>query len=134
MTLSAWLSQCEVRAGASTSDLSEAERLLGHELPTDYKQLLLETDGLCGGVGDTGYLVLWPVTELAELTERFEVGKFLPGITLLGSDGGDTGYGFRTESGTLEYVALSLSTLDEDEVRVLGATLEEFLEALATED
>lgn len=38
----------EFRPGATAMELSETERRLGHELPSDLRDLLAESDGVLG--------------------------------------------------------------------------------------
>jgi len=52
--------------------------------------------------------------------------EFLPGVTLIGTDGGGTGYGLRFYEGRSEYVSTPLIGMDLVEIEKLGNDLEEF--------
>jgi hypothetical protein len=56
----------------------------------------------------TAYLLLWSVMDLPSLNKAYAVNEFLPGVTRIGSDGGDTGDGFRWTDGRAEYVSVPL--------------------------
>lgn len=97
-------------------------------LPLDYKQLLQAADGAEGFVGEF-YIHLWSIDELIELNASYEVAKFAPGITLIGTNGGDTGYGFRSARNEFEYVAVPLVGMDV--IRVMGGDLVEMFKRLS---
>jgi hypothetical protein len=51
------------QAGTSEAAVSEAERRLGHALPTDLRELLRESDGV---LGSYGLGVVWPISRIVE--------------------------------------------------------------------
>ena len=51
------------RPGASSAEISEAQERLGHELPSDLRDLLTESDGL---FGEYSLGLVWPVARIAE--------------------------------------------------------------------
>lgn len=125
------LKSCETRGGAPTAVLYEAEQELGLRLPADYKALLLESDGFEGFIGAQVYVSLWPAADLAILNDAYAVSEFLPGVTLFGTDGGDTGYGFRKVGNRIEYVAVPLVGMVPSAVSVVGDSIIEMLSKLA---
>lgn len=124
------LDACARRAPASAADVSNVERRLGRPLPPEYRALLLESDGLEGFVAPDAYLCLWRVSELPAMNKAYAVAECLPGITLFGTDGGDTAYGFRYHLERVEYLRTPLVGLGPASVTVMGATLREFVEQL----
>ncbi len=80
------------------------------------------------------YVLLWSATELANLNEAYCVSEFVPGVTLVGTDGGDTGFGFRGELERLEYVAVPLVGMGPDTILVIGRSFVELVERLAQRD
>ena len=130
MTLPDVLNSCEARGGATEGVLHDAERQLGRRLPDDYKAVLLESDGLEGFIGDDVFISLWSASDLASLNNAYAVSEFVPGVTLLGTDGGDTGYGFRKDGEHLEYVAVPLVGMEPTAISVMGRTFSELLARL----
>lgn len=124
------LRSCGMRDGASEMELQSAEQRLGQRLPEDYRAVLLESDGFEGFVRRDVYLVLWSVSELVSLNDAYAVSEFIPGVTLLGTDGGDTGYGFRRKGERVEYVAVPLVGMEPGAVVVIGESVEDLLERL----
>jgi hypothetical protein len=116
---------CDRRPPASHFEISAAERDLGLTLPPDYKEFLRETNGLEGFVAPEAYLILWSASDLHSLNGAYAVSEFLSGVTLLGTDGGDTGYGFRFREGQVEYVSTPLVGMEPGMLKVMGASLEE---------
>ena len=131
MSLPQLLMQCDRRDGATDEAIGHAEHALGRELPDDYKQVLSASDGLEGFIGEDAYLTLWPTSDLASLNEAYVVSELAPGLTLLGTDGGDTGYGFRRNQGQVEFVSIPLIGMDSSAASVIGRTFTELLETLA---
>ena len=104
---------------------------MGRPLPEDYKNVLRESDGCEGFIGEHSYVLLWPTTELANLNDAYRVSEFVPGVTLVGTNGGDTGYGFRRELERLEYVAVPLVGMEPNAILVIGRSFVELVERLA---
>lgn len=130
MKLFETLKCCETRDGATEEALHGAEEQLGQPLPEDYKALLLESDGLEGFISDDVYISLWRASELPNLNSAYAVSEFVPGVTLLGTDGGDTGYGFRKDGEQIEYVSVPLVGMGPSAIAVIGTSLTELLERL----
>lgn len=127
----ATLRTCTLREPATASAIRDAEHALGCDLPRDHALLLLTSDGLEGPVGQESYLRIWSVSEQPRNNAEYPVKEALKGVTLLGSDGGNTGYGFRRRGdGGVEYVCVPLIVMDEDEIVVLGTSLETWLRQL----
>ncbi len=97
----------------------------------DYADVLARYSGLEGFVGSEQYLQLWKAEDIVGLNAAYHVQDFAPGIDLIGTDGGDTGYGIDTA--TKRYVSVPLVGMSRNEVREVGANFEEFLEKLAVE-
>lgn len=131
MSLPQTLKACETRSGAAEGALHDAERRLGRALPDDYKAVLQESDGLEGFISADAYVSLWAAADLASLNDAYAVTEFVPEVTLLGTDGGNTGYGYRNVGEQLEYVALPLVGMEPGAITVIGRTFVELLERLA---
>lgn len=131
MSLPEVLKSLETRSGVVQGALRDAEQQLGRALPEDYKAVLLESDGIEGFIGADAYVSLWSAADLASLNDAYAVAEFAPGVTLLGTDGGETGYGFRKVGDELEYVAVPLVGMEPSAVAVIGKSFVELLEKLA---
>jgi len=131
MSLPEILKSCETRGGAVEGALDDAEQQLGRALPDDYKAVLQESDGLEGFISADAYISLWSTADLASLNEAYAVAEFVPEVILLGTDGGDTGYGYRKVGEQIEYVALPLVGMEPSAITVIGKSFMELLESLA---
>ncbi|MBL8623476.1 MAG: SMI1/KNR4 family protein [Myxococcales bacterium] len=131
MSLPVILQSCAARSGAVAGALRDAEQQLGRALPDDYKALLQESDGLEGFISADAFVSLWAAADLASLNDAYAVAEFVPDVTLLGTDGGGTGYGYRNVGGQIEYVALPLVGMETGAITVIGRTFMELLERLA---
>jgi len=133
MTIPAALHKCEVRPGADPQHISDVEAAIGTSLPPDYRLLLQETNGFEGFVdaNDEVFLSFWSVADIPELNGAYSVGEFLPGVVLLGTDGGDTGYGFTTRNGHIEYVAVPLIGMAPEALERIGRSFADVLDRLA---
>ena len=130
MTLPERLASCTTQRGAAPEVLRAAERGLGQSLPPDYEALLLQSDGLEGFAGGDAYVIFWSASELVDLNVAYAVSEFFPSLILVGTNGGDTGYGFRRVDGQVEYVAVPLIGMSADTVSLRGPTLESLLAQL----
>jgi hypothetical protein len=115
------------RPGATQANIEEAERLLGHYFPEDYRLFLSETDGLEGFVAPNAYLILWPAADLAKLNAAYSVREHAPSLVLFGTDGGDTAYGFRTKAEKTDYVRVPLIGLSDGAAELIGSSLTELI-------
>src|SRR5262249_51941736 len=103
---------------------------IGRRLPSDYRAFLTECNGTEGFLSVDEYIMLWSAADIGELNEGHVIAEVVPGVTLLGTNGGNTGYGFRTNEGEVEYVSLPLIGMEPEEVVLLGSTFDEFLDRL----
>ncbi|MGO6852900.1 SMI1/KNR4 family protein (plasmid) [Rhizobium beringeri] len=112
--------------GASLSEIEACEASLSIILPEEYKAFLRISNGFNDEVGQ-GYLVLWSVAELAK-ADGYELFEFQTDRFLIGSNGGPTAYGIIGE----DYISIPFVFAGawSDEVRVLGQTFAEFIEAI----
>ncbi len=131
------LADVELVQPATDDSVEKLVRSLGHDLPGDYLELIRESNGGEGFVGEVSYLMLWPVEEVIERNRRLELPERMPGVVLFGSNGGDAGYGYDTttrDPGSMPIVEVPYLDIGEpDAARVQGRTFIEFLERLAAE-
>ena len=121
----------DLRSPVPDTELSQLEKDLGFELPADYREFLLLSDGYNGYVGAKGYVHLWSIRELTSYNEGYEVRSNVPDLTLIGSNGGPTAYGIDRHEGRVSFVSIPFAPMARDEIRQLGGTFVEFLAALS---
>src|SRR5262245_10696350 len=68
------------------------------DLPDDLVSALKRFDGSEGFVGHE-YLRLWGMSEIRAFNRLYRVRELLPGVVLLGSNGGGTAFGFAKTTG-----------------------------------
>ncbi|TAV62064.1 SMI1/KNR4 family protein [Rhizobium leguminosarum] len=112
--------------GANLSEIEACETSLLIILPEDYKAFLRISNGFNDEVGQ-GYLVLWSVAEPAK-ADGYQLLEFQVDRFLIGSNSGPTAYGIISES----YISIPFVFAGawSEEVRVLGRTFDEFIEAV----
>lgn len=74
----------------------EITQINGVRLPQSYIEFIREHNGGEGDIGET-WLCLYPIEELQEINDDYEIDKFLPGHIIIGSNGGDELYGINSE-------------------------------------
>jgi hypothetical protein len=134
MTLPSNLMGCSLRSGARPDDIEGLVHGIGRALPPDYQAFLLASDGFEGTTSAGAYVSLWAAGEVAELNEDYATSEFAPGVTLIGTDGANTGYGFVFEEGRYEYVSVPLLGMEPSEVRRMGERLDDLLKRIADGD
>lgn len=114
---------------ARDEELATAEVGLGHALPQHYRRFLRTANGCEGALGD-GYVALWGVDELEELNDAYAVQEFVPGLLLVGSDGGDTAYALDLTAEDSPVVELPFVPMDREHMTVVGPDIAALLAAV----
>lgn len=132
--LEAVLRQGTLNAPASEALIANLERTISVTLPAAYRDFLKRSNGFEGFLANDRYLVLWSVEQIVELNEAYSVAEFAAGLLLIGSDGGDTGYGFDTRIEPMKvcevpFVGMSLQT-----IKPLAESFDKFLKGLQDAD
>lgn len=120
----------DLHPAATELMISDCEKALGANLPSDYIAFLKRTNGAEGLVREDSYVILWSVTELAPLNRSYEVQDYAPGLLIFGSNGGGEAYGFDTRRPNWSVVALPFVGMAWELARLRGSSFGEFLECL----
>ena len=111
----------------SSNGLEAVMKGLGLNLPHDYKEFLLSSNGGEGLIGEN-YIVFWRAEDLEPLNAGYEVANFAPGFLLFGSDGGGEAYAFDTRKSPWEVVQIPFIGMDDPIAR--GSSFTEFCASL----
>lgn len=123
------LARMKLRPGGSKVAFESLETRLLFKLPAQYADFLMQSNGGEGAVGNA-YLVLWSLEELEGLNQLYEVSRFAPGLFLIGSDGGDTGYGLDVRLDPPPVIEVPLIGLSLSTTKKIASTFHGFLEYL----
>ena len=118
---------------APEGELAEAERDLGRVLPDGFRAFLAASNGYDDALGK-GYLSLWPAGQLTPRNEGYEVARQIDDVVLIGSNGGGTCYGIDWAGGAAQFISVPFVPMQRAELRVLGATFRDFVEAVERGD
>ncbi len=88
-------------------------------LPKDYIEFMKKHNGGEGDIGET-WLILYPLEELQEINDDYEIEEFLPGHIIIGSNGGGELYGIDNKGNYFNVPVL----IDENDIALLGAEIE----------
>ena len=127
------LPDVELKEPASASLLESMQMKAGGALPPAFINIFRLSNGLAGPVNKNAYIILWTIEEVIENNEDYTTREFLPGIFLIGSDGGEIAYGLdlRTPGNTYQqFLAVPFMDMDWNEVQFLGSTFSDFLSKL----
>lgn len=116
-------------APAHPADLAALEAHAG-SLPSGFRAFLQRSDGYDGRVRQ-GHASFWPVRTILANMDAYEGAADVPGLLLVGSNGGPPAYGVLRGPDGARFVFVPFSPIVPEEVRPLGATFAEFLDALA---
>ncbi|HIP39182.1 MAG TPA: SMI1/KNR4 family protein [Desulfocapsa sulfexigens] len=125
-----YIKDLELNDPAPNEEITKAEKKLRVSLPFSYKEFLKFSNGAEGDIGKENYLMLWKVEELAELNEAYGVDEFADGLLLIGSDGGDTAFGFDKRTPTMRIITVPFMGMSLDEVQIIGEDFEVLLKGL----
>lgn len=123
----------------SPADETAIQRLLAEsrlDLPADYLSFLRFSNGGEGTLGiKPGYFSLWPVEEVSELNQAYEVQQSLPWCFGFGSNGGGELLAFDTRGPQpWKIVMVPFVTLDEEDVWPVADDFLSFLKAVGCEE
>ena len=104
-----------------------AERTLALRFPADYTSWLQDNDGLEGNLGGC-YVSLYAVEELVELNRRSAVAECMPGLILIGTDGGGEAIGLDLRGADSSVVLVNLNSLRWDEAIYQAKSFAVFLD------
>lgn len=88
-------------------------------LPKDYIEFMKKHNGGEGDIGET-WLILYPLEELQEINDDYEIEEFLPGHIIIGSNGGGELYGIDNKGNYFNVPVL----MDLNDITLLGTNLE----------
>ncbi len=120
---------CTMREGASQELVANLEAWVGKALPPAYVELMGSSNGIEGFVGVT-YLILWPIEHLKELNEAYAISEFAPGLFLIGSNGGDSGFALDTRHEPMEVKEVPFIGLSHEATKTVATSFKGFVEFL----
>ena len=125
--ISEWIAKGWVSAKPATVEMiGRVERALDCRVPDSYREFLLLSDGIEGA--GPGYLRLLGCEKMCDDNNGYQVGEYLPGYLMIGSDGGSCFYFMRKNSPHDSEVFMLLSgAFFEDEAESMGPFGEAFV-------
>jgi len=98
----------------------------GVALPSDYIEFMCRHNGGEGDVADAAWVILFPMEELQEINDDYEVDQYLPDCCIIGSNGSGELYGVDRDG---NYFMIPV-IFDRNDMVGSGRTLEEFILSL----
>lgn len=102
------------------------------KLPEDYITFMQQYNGGEGDVGEN-YLAMYPLNEIIECTEDYEVEKYIPGLVLIGSNLGGEAFALDYRTDKINYIMIPFM-FEEDAIIVLSQNIEGFLSKLYNDE
>jgi len=87
-------------AAPSQNEVEEFLKQIDFTLPIDFIDFFKEANGADISTNEK-YISLWPLTDMLELNEGYNVKEFAPDFFIFGSDGGDTAYAIEKQTGNI---------------------------------
>ena len=126
-----YITELGLNKPASLNTIEEVEKSLGIKFPSDYVDFMLFTNGCEGSIGES-YIVMWPIEEIVQNNEDFEVEEYVPGLILFGSNGSGEAFGFDMRTEKPSYIMVPF-LLEAEAVISQGSTINAFFERLYTD-
>lgn len=98
---------------------------LPKNIPFDYFEFLQLYDGGEGFIGEE-YIIFYKVEELMQINNSYEVEKYLPGVFLIGSNGGSEAIAIDLRKNNSKYILISF-LFEEGSIVELGRAMSDFL-------
>jgi hypothetical protein len=120
----------EISLGKGNDDHSiiAVEKRMGFRFPDDYKFFLKHANGAAGPIGLESYIALWPLNELIELNEGYEVQRYAPHLVMFGGTGGGEAFAFHRSDSRHPIIQTSLIGLGTDPLWVISYSFSDFIE------
>lgn len=115
---------------ADINTIKEAEIAMGRIFPDEYKEFLLNTNGIEGPIGEEEYVCIWPIDEIVELNESYSVQEFMKGVVYFGSDGGDIAYGFDYNYDVPMIIEIPFESIHIEDAKICSNSFIEFIKRL----
>ena len=116
--------------GVSLALINEAEHKLGFVFPNEYKQFIHTANGGYGLVANKLYIQFYCLDEIVKINSIAQVKENGINIVIMGSDGGDTVYGFASLPASCPIVKSSIEQLWFATPIVISQNFTEFLDYL----
>ncbi|HYA40391.1 MAG TPA: SMI1/KNR4 family protein [Syntrophobacteraceae bacterium] len=100
----------------------------GLQLPPDYIDFLKIANGGEGFIGKRLYLILWKIEDVLSFNVAYKVDDYVPGLILIGSDGGGEAFGFDKTMSPWPMVRVPLIGMDRSLIQVIALNFVSFLE------
>ena len=127
------VSSMELNKPADETKITEVENQIGVQLPIQYKQFMLYSNGAEGELGENTYLVIWPIEEIISLNEAYSVNQYTPGILYFGSDGGDIAYAFDIRNENISIIEIPFESIHFEDVQLCAYNFNDFIEKMYNE-
>lgn len=133
-TLHKYIKKLNTNPGVLDDTIKTFEISINFELPEIYKRFLLLTNGGEGFIGENSYIILWSLQDLLEFNKSYEANEYVPGLFLIGSNGGGEAYAFDLRTIPYAIVQVPFVGMDLKLVEIVGEDFLIFLENLYNAD
>jgi hypothetical protein len=100
--------------------------------PGEFIDFHVRIGAVAGSLIPSGrYLELWPAGVLLSYNTGYNVAGFVPGVVLIGDNGGTTAYALDYGGRDVTYIAVPFIGLAREEIEGIASTFEAFIAALA---
>jgi len=103
----------ELRAGAETSAIAEAQKALAWTFPEVHVVFLRTSNSAVGMLASGDCVDLWPVEQLSELNSSYQFPEYYLEVVAFGSGGGGEAFVFRRSNAHIAIVPFIGMAIDE---------------------
>ena len=94
-------------------------------MPTGFIDFYMKTNG-ADVITDEKYIILWKLTDMIPLNKEYSVEEYAPEFFIFGSDGGDTAFTIKKDTGTI--YEMPFIGMSNEEGVFMKNTFTEFIE------
>ena len=115
---------------ADPDHIDVTEQLLCMTFPAQYKEFMLNSNGIEGAIGENAYVAIWRIEEIFDRNKDYDVDEYTPGLVYFGSDGSDMAFAFDKRSEKIPIVTIPFESIHIEDAKKIGDTFIEFLKYL----
>lgn len=128
--ITTYIKELDLEASTDQKTIDFTQQKMEFIFPEDYKDFMLKHNGAEGCMGENSYVQLWSLENIIKYNQGYDVEKYVPGLILIGSDGGNEAYAYDSRDKSKPIVSVPFIVMNFDDVVKCADNFTDFLQYL----